>query len=318
MATNYRKDGDPWNNLPLDIQRGLTSNPKFIPSKYFYDRKGSLLFDKICSLPEYYQTRAEKTLLEEYSPEIVRLTQARELFELGSGVALKTVVLIKSFLNHIKPLTYIPMDISPSALEEAKRRLHSYSGLTIQPLIGDYTRNLACISPNETCLVLFLGSTIGNLNPEQTQAMLSSISSRLNQGDWLLLGLDLMKDAGVIETAYNDTQGLTSAFNKNILNVINRHLDGNFNLNDFSHLAFLNIEKSQVEMHLTANKKVFAHLKKINLHVEIQKGESILTEISRKFRRKSTAVMMKKSGFKLRSWMGSDNGYFALALAEVE
>ncbi len=317
MSTELKKNGDPWKNLPEDIRTGLTSKPKFIPSKYFYDKKGSLLFDKICSLPEYYQTRTEKALIEEYAPEIVRLTQAGELIELGSGVAFKTRVLIKSFLDHLGSLNYIPMDISSSALEEAKRRLHSYSGLNIKPLIGDYTCNLAFISPNETCLVLFLGSTIGNLNPEQTQSMLSSISGRLNQGDWFLLGIDLMKDVSVIEAAYNDTQGLTAAFNKNILNVVNRNLDGNFNLQDFSHTAFLNTDKNQIEMHLTAQKSISVFLEKINLHVDIQKGESILTEISRKFSREIVDRMMDKSGFQLKHWLSSNDKYFALALAKV-
>ncbi len=317
MATQLKKSPNPWNNLPDDVREGLSSEPKFIPSQYFYDEKGSFLFDKICRLPEYYQTRTEQSLLLEYSAEIVRLTKAKELIELGSGVALKTKVLIKSFLDHLGTLTYIPMDISPSALEEARQRLQSDSRLKINPLVGDYTRNLSCISPHDICLIIFLGSTIGNLDPEQTQDMLSAISGRLTKNDWFLLGVDLMKDTAVIETAYNDTQGLTAAFNKNILSVLNRHLDGNFNLSDFTHTAFLNKEKNQIEMHLIAQKKVSVLLKKINLHVNIQKGESILTEISRKFSRKNVCAMMEKSGFQLKHWLCSDNDYFALALAKV-
>lgn len=317
MATQLKKNPNPWSNLPDDVRKGLSSEPKFIPSQYFYDEKGSFLFDKICRLPEYYQTRTEQSLLVDFSAEIVRLTKAKELIELGSGVALKTKVLIKSFLDHLGALTYIPMDISPSALEEAQQRLQSYSGLKIKPLVGDYTRNLTCISPRDICLILFLGSTIGNLGPEQTQDMLSAISGRLTKNDWFLLGVDLMKDTAVIETAYNDTQGITAAFNKNILSVLNRHLDGNFNLSDFVHTAFLNKEKNQIEMHLIARKQVSVLLKKINLHVNIQKGESILTEISRKFSRKNVYTMMEKSGFQLKHWLCSDNGYFALALAKV-
>ncbi len=318
MKFKLKQNMDPWTNLANDVRIGLTSMPKFIPSKYFYDRRGSRLFDEICSLPEYYQTRTEKTLLEDYSPEIVRLTRAQEVVELGSGVALKTKVLIESFLDYQNSLTYIPMDISASALEWAQRRLHAYTNLTIHPLVGDYTRNLSCISPHAPCLVLFLGSTIGNLDPEQTQLMLTAVAERLNPGDWFLLGVDLMKAPSIIEAAYNDSCGVTSEFNKNILRVVNRHLEGNFKLEDFKHIAFLNMENNQIEMHLTAQDKVTACLKKIHLEVEIEKGESILTEISRKFDKNEIDDLFKKAGFQLKHWLSSDNGYFALALSELK
>lgn len=309
---------DPWIHMPEDIRKGLNSNQKTIPSKYFYDQRGSQLFDQICELPEYYQTRTEKSLLDEHSPAIVRWTRAREIFELGSGTAMKTQVLIESFLNENSTMTYKPLDISISALQEAKSRLQSYSGLCIEPLVGDYTQNLSCISPNESCLVLFLGSTIGNLLPNQAHSMIASISSRLNPGDWFLLGVDLIKDPEIIEAAYNDSRGITAKFNKNILNVVNSYLDGNFQTKDFSHYAYFNRDKNQIEMHLTANKNVSVYLKKIDLNVHIRKGESILTEISRKFSRQSVKIMLEESNFRLNHWLANGNGCFALALAKAE
>lgn len=305
-------------SIGSDIRRGLASYPKWLPTKYLYDDFGSKLFNRICELPEYYPTRTEYALLKHVAEEIVSATKADELVELGSGMAHKTRILIDAFLGQRKMLHYVPVDISESALRTSTAALvEEYPMLQIEGIICDYTVDLNELNPRNRCLVTFLGSTIGNFTPAETAVLLSDLNSRLSQGDWFLLGVDLVKPIDVLETAYNDAEGVTAAFNKNILSVTNRELGANFNLDAFDHFAFFNSESSRIEMHLIANQTVDAHLSKLDFEVHFDKDEHVLTEISRKFTRPEVEKMLEHSGFRLQSWFMSDDEYFALALSSV-
>jgi len=309
---------NPWGNIAEDVRKGLTSGPKYLHCKYFYDQRGSELFDAICELPEYYLTRAEASLLEDVSGEIARLTQAREIIELGSGTASKTTILLDALLSEDRAVKYVPLDISESSLREALKRLTGrYQNLEIEALVCDYTKDLHYLSPASPCLTLFLGSTIGNFNRKEDLVLLRSLHKQLRLGDWFLLGTDLLKSKDILEAAYNDSQGITALFNKNILNVINRELRGDFDTDDFSHRAFLNEDLERMEIHLAAKRPLEVHIHSLDLTVFFDKEETIFTEISRKFTESSIRNMLRDSGFHLEKMYISKDNYFALALARV-
>jgi len=299
--------------------RGLSGRPLSIPSKYFYDDRGSALFDAICDLPEYYLTRSEQLLLDRRSEEIAHLTEANELVELGAGTARKTRHLIESLLERGRGLHYAPLDISQYALNQAERSLSKeYPDLHITGIRCDYTETLEPLIPDPGCLAVFLGSTIGNFPHDSAVNLLQRLRDRLAQGDWFLMGVDLVKPVEILEAAYNDGAGVTAEFNKNILNVVNRAVGGDFDPGAFEHLAFFNREESQIEMHLVAQREMTVKLTALDLRVEVLDGERIRTEISRKFTRSRTEGILAQAGFGLRHWFVSDNGYFALALASAE
>ena len=299
-----------------ELRSGLSQRPLSIPSKYFYDDRGSALFDTICDLPEYYLTRTGKALLDQRSEEIASITLANELVELGAGTARKTRHLIESLLSLGKGLHYAPLDISRYALEEAEASLsRDFPDLYITGIECDYTETLEPLDPDPGCLTVFLGSTIGNFSHESGVALLARLRERLAGGDWLLLGVDLVKPTSVLEAAYNDGAGVTAEFNKNILNVVNRHGGGDFDPARFDHLAFFNEEESQVEMHLVANDDHRVRMEAFDLELQVAAGERIHTEISRKFTRDSTHRLLAEAGFCLDHWFVSDDEYFGLALA---
>jgi L-histidine N-alpha-methyltransferase len=302
-----------------DLLAGLREAPRSIPSKYFYDDRGSALFDAICDLPEYYPARTEKALLDELAPQIAEITRANELIELGSGTARKTRTLIAALLERGEGLRYAPLDISEYALEQATSAVtEEFPEVRVSRIACDYTRSLEVLDPDPGCLVAFLGSTVGNFRRDQGVALLGRLRERLTAGDWFLLGVDLIKPTEVLEAAYNDTAGLTAEFNRNILEAVNHHVQADFDPQAFEHLAFFSPTESQIEMHLVARRDLLVRLQALDLDVEISKGERIRTEISRKFTLESVQRLLNESGFAMRYWLPSPDHYFALALAAVD
>jgi L-histidine N-alpha-methyltransferase len=299
-----------------DLSEGLSERPLSIPSKYFYDDRGSALFDAICDLPEYYLTPEEQSLLDQKSAEIAGLTRATQLVELGAGTARKTRHLIESLLELGQGLHFAPLDISRYALDMAEASLaQEFPKLYITGIECDYTETLEALNPDPGCLAVFLGSTIGNFPHASGVALLRRLRERLADGDWFLLGVDLVKPVEILEAAYNDASGFTARFNKNILRVVNRELGGDFDPDEFEHLAFFNAKESQIEMHLVARNEVQVRLEALDLDLWIEPGERIHTEVSRKFTRESTEKILREAGFEIRKWFLSDKGYFGLALA---
>ncbi len=306
------------NGVDPQLIEGLSQRPLQIPSKYFYDDRGSALFEAICDLPEYYLTRAGKRLLDDHSEEIAGLTHAKQLVELGAGSARKTKHLIASLMAHGNCLHYTALDISRYALDQAEASLRDlFPDLLITGVECDYTATLDPLEPDKGCLAVFLGSTIGNFPHPSAVDLLRRLQERLAGGDWFLLGVDLVKPIPVLEAAYNDPAGVTAEFNRNILNAVNREVGGDFDPTGFEHLALFNEAESQIEMYLVAQAPTRVHLEGLGLELRIESGERIQTEISRKFTRRSTEELLTEAGFSLRRWFVSDDRYFALALATV-
>ncbi|HUI26853.1 MAG TPA: L-histidine N(alpha)-methyltransferase [Candidatus Kryptonia bacterium] len=302
--------------LAADVLRGLALPQKTLPPKHFYDDRGSRLFETICDLPEYYLTRTEQALLETVAEEIVALTRPRDLVEFGSGASRKTRVLLDALQRPGPAVRYVPMDVSESTLRRsAASLLEAYPALTIHAVVGDYERHLDRLPNGRLRLVAFLGSTIGNFTPAQAEAFLARVAAQLNGGDHLLLGVDVVKDPAVLHAAYNDAAGVTAEFNRNILRVVNRTLDGTFDPDAFEHVAFFDPQASQIEMHLRATQAHTVRIKALDLAVRFREGETIHTEISRKFTRPETDSLLRRTGFELVRWFEPANRYFALALA---
>ncbi len=269
-----------------DVIQGLTQTPKTLPPKYFYDDRGSELFEKICELPEYYPTRTEAVILRQYADEIARITGACELVELGSGSSTKTRLLLDAYEDLGYPLRYIPIDVSAGILESsAQQLLADYSSLQVLGLVSTYELALQKLIPTQlpTRMIFFLGSTLGNLKPQECDVFFSQITAALEVGEYFLLGVDLQKPKQVLEAAYNDSQGVTAQFNLNILNHLNRRFQGNFDTRLFEHWAFYNEQLHQIEMHLRSLKAQTVRLEALDLTVNFEVGETIMTEISRKF-----------------------------------
>ncbi|MDJ0632085.1 MAG: L-histidine N(alpha)-methyltransferase [Xenococcaceae cyanobacterium MO_188.B29] len=269
-----------------DVIMGLSKSQKSLPPRYFYDSRGSQLFEQICQLPEYYPTRTEAEILKQYAPEIAQLTGACELIELGSGSSTKTRLLLDAYQGLNYPLEYCPIDVSGSMLKEsAYQLLADYPRLHIHGLVGTYDRALTNLRPSvlPRKMVLFLGSTIGNFNPKECDRFLTQIVTALDEGDYFLLGIDLQKPKQILEAAYNDSQGVTAAFNLNILQHLNWRFQGNFEPTLFTHQAFYNSTQAQIEMHLACQKAHSVILDAPDFRVNFEPEETILTEISRKF-----------------------------------
>ena len=269
-----------------DVRHGLSQTPKTLPPQYFYDAQGSELFEQICQLPEYYLTRTEASILQESAAAIAQHTAPCELIELGSGSSTKTRLLLDAYQHQKAPLCYRPIDVSASILETSTQQLLlDYPTLKVHGLVGTYELGLQHLTtaylPRR--LLLFLGSTLGNLAPAECNAFFELIRGALRPGDFFLLGVDLHKDVAQLEAAYNDRQGITAAFNLNILRHLNQRFDGNFDLTQFEHVAFYNQTQRQIEMHLRSVQAQTVRLAKLDYTVEFQAGETIRSEISRKF-----------------------------------
>jgi L-histidine N-alpha-methyltransferase len=302
-------------DLAVDVRIGLQRTQKTLPPKYFYDDRGSELFDAICDLPEYYLTRTGQALLESTAEDILATARPLELVELGSGASRKTRVLLDVMARSGADLRYVPMDVSEGMLRQAATALlQDYSRLWIHGVVGDYERHLPHLPDGEQRLVLFLGSTIGNFEVAQATGFLSSVRQQLNPGEHLLLGVDLVKPIEVLESAYNDSAGLTAEFNRNVLHVVNRELNAEFDPHAFEHVAFFNRAESRIEMHLRARRAHTVHIGKLEMQIPFRMGETIHTEISRKFTRAGVQDMLQAAGFNTQRWYAAPNDYFALAL----
>jgi len=313
-----------------DVRAGLLNVPKDLSPwpKYFYDERGSELFEEITTLPEYYQTRTELSILRERAPEIVARTGCRELVELGSGSSSKTHTLLDAMVNHwgcasgSAPIRYTPFDVSESALAGgAQRLLEEYPALEISGFVGDFDHSLEHLlarprTDGSGRLVIFLGGTIGNFTPERRRAFLERLRAGLEKGDYLLVGVDLVKDARVLEAAYDDAAGVTARFNKNLLNVLNRRLGGEFDPDLFVHRATYNREESRIEMWLDSKVAQEVPVASLSLEVPFEAGEGMRTEISTKFTRESAETAFGEAGLRLLDLYTDDEDLFGLALGE--
>jgi L-histidine N-alpha-methyltransferase len=302
--------------LEDDVRRGLTTHPKAIPPLWFYDEAGSRLFEEITQLPEYYPTRAERRMLTEHAADIARLAQADTLVELGAGACEKTRLLLDAMAGSGPLRRYVPFDVSDEFLREAAAGLlEDYPGLSVHAVVGDFRAHLNRIPVVGTRLVAFLGGTIGNLVPADRERFLSDLRATMGEEDHLLLGVDLVKDRDTIVAAYDDRQGVTAAFNKNVLNVINHELGADFDPRSFDHVALWNETNHWIEMRLRSTCAQAVRVDELDLDVEFQAGEDLLTEISAKFVPAQLEHELASAGFVLDAMWGADEGEFVLALA---
>jgi L-histidine N-alpha-methyltransferase len=304
-------------SLANDVLDGLTRPFKEVPPKHFYDARGSELFERICELPEYYPTRAERSILESEADAIVDGTGAGELVELGSGSAEKARILLGAMERAGTLRRYVPVDVSESAIQEAARQLvDEHEGLQIHGVIGDFQRHLDRVPPADGVprIVALLGGTIGNFPPGTRRGLLREIGTLLREEDRLLLGTDLVKDPAVIEAAYDDSQGVTAEFNRNVLHVINRELDADFTPDAFDHIAFFDRRHEWVEMRLRARRPCSVLISELGMRVEFAAGEELRTEISAKFTRARVEADFRATGLELERWYTDPDDLFALSL----
>ncbi|MFC6066026.1 L-histidine N(alpha)-methyltransferase [Streptomyces ochraceiscleroticus] len=299
--------------LRTDVAQGLTSSPKTLPPKWFYDARGSELFEDITALPEYYPTRAEREILLARAGQIATATGARTLVELGSGSSEKT----RHLLDALTRLhTYVPVDVSESALAAAgEALLADHPGLTVHALVADFQGGLELPEAPGPRLLAFLGGTIGNLLPAERTGFLHSVRDLLEPGDALLLGTDLVKDEGTLLAAYDDSQGVTAEFNKNVLTVINRELAADFDPAQFAHRAVWDAEREWIEMRLRSLKEQTVKIPALDLAVHFAAGEEVRTEVSAKFRKEGVRRELGAAGLELRDWWTDGTARFALSLA---
>ncbi|MFI1936266.1 L-histidine N(alpha)-methyltransferase [Streptomyces purpureus] len=300
--------------LRADVLHGLTRIPKELPPKWFYDERGSELFEEITRLPEYYPTRAEREIIIARAPLVAAATGARTLVELGSGSSEKTRFLIDALLPELD--SYMPVDVSESALRGAAEVLIAdRPGLHVHALVADFTRGLVLPGTPGPRLVAFLGGTIGNLLPQERAAFLGSVRAMLTPGDSLLLGTDLVKDEETLVAAYDDAAGVTAAFNKNVLSVIDRELGADFDPDDFAHVAVWDAEREWIEMRLRARAEVTVKIPELDLAVQFAAGEEMRTEVSAKFRQDGVRAELAAAQLELTHWWTDTAGRFALSLA---
>ena len=306
-------------SLRADARRGLSSDPKSLPPKWFYDAQGSALFDKITELREYYPTRAEREILHGSAAEIAAQTRARTLVELGSGSSDKTRLLLDALRAAGTLRCYVPVDVSEAALVAAGAALSAeYPGLDVRAVVSDFEEHLGFPADDDAPaprLVAFLGSTIGNLLPGQRAAFLAQVRAGLRPGDFFLLGTDLVKDPAVLVTAYDDDSGVTTEFNKNVLAVLNAELGADFDRDAFEHVALWDSAAEWIEMRLRSVYDQTVHLPGIGLTVNFGAGEEMRTEVSAKFRPAGVQGELAAAGFTMRSWWTDAAGQFGLSLS---
>ncbi|MFP5373107.1 MAG: L-histidine N(alpha)-methyltransferase [Actinomycetes bacterium] len=302
--------------LLADVRRGLASRPRWLPPKYFYDARGSELFEQITALPEYYPTRTERGILAERAGEIARASGADTLVELGSGSSAKTRLLLDGLRDAGHLRRYVPVDVSPTALTQAMEVLaEDYPGLVLHGVVADFEAHLDRLPDGGRRLVAFLGSTIGNLTPAERARFLREVAEGLEPGDHLLLGTDLVKDPERLVRAYDDAAGVTAEFNRNVLRVLDRSLGADLDPADFAHVAVWDPEREWVEMRLRARRPVEARIADLDLLVDFEEGEELRTEISAKFRRERVAEELGAAGLDLVAWWTDPAGDFAVSLA---
>jgi L-histidine N-alpha-methyltransferase len=298
--------------LREDVRSGLLATPRELPPKWFYDERGCALFDEITRLPEYYPTRCERTILETHSAAIAVASGADALVELGSGTSEKTRLLLDTATFR----RYVPFDVSESTLRAAGVALEAeYPGLEIHGVVGDFEHHLDLVPTDGRRLVAFLGGTIGNLKPAERKQFLADVAGGLEPGEGLLLGTDLVKDVARLEAAYNDSEGVTAAFNKNILSVINRRLHADFDPDGFEHRAFFDLDNEWIEMRLVSTVDQTVLVADLDLKADFAAGEELRTEISAKFRREGVETELAAAGLRLTHWWTDPAGDFALSLS---
>jgi len=300
--------------LVEDVRDGLTRSLKELPPKYFYDERGSELFDRITTLPEYYPTRCERQILNRHAPAIVEASQ--ELVELGSGTASKTRALLYAMAGSGNLRRYVPFDCDPSVIEACATELTElYPGLDVHGVVGDFSRDLGSIPAGSQRLFAFLGGTIGNLLPDERAAFLSGLRAQMDEDDRLVIGTDLVKDRAMLEAAYNDAEGVTAEFNRNVLRVINQGLAADFDPDAFEHVAFFDEANSWIEMRLRANGAQRVRIVGADLELTFADGEEIRTEISAKFTREAVERELQAAGLRLDEFFTDGSKLFGLAFA---
>jgi L-histidine Nalpha-methyltransferase len=302
--------------LVEDARRGLTASPKDIPPKWFYDHRGSELFDEITRLEEYYPTRAERAILDARADEIAAASGADTLIELGSGTSEKTRLLLDAFARAGLLRRFVPFDVSETTLRDAARAIsEEHPNVDVHAVVGDFEHHLDQLPRGGRRLIAFLGGTIGNLPPATRSQFLAEIAAGLEPGDSFLLGTDLVKDTDRLVVAYDDAAGVTAAFNQNVLHVINRELGANFHVDAFKHVARWNAEDEWIEMWLRSSEVQTVKVPDLDLVVELDAGEEIRTEISAKFRRAGVESELAHAGLELTHWWTDPAGDFALSLS---
>lgn len=299
--------------LRADVLQGFTADRKNLPSKYFYDARGSRLFDRITQLPEYYLTRAETEILDSVAEDLMNEVQPDELIELGSGSSTKTLLLIGAMERH-GGRRYVPIDVSEAALRGAAEQLGDrFDWLEIDALVGDYVTDLAKVRRRGRRVIMFFGSTIGNYEPAGRGTLLRSVSAALAPGDRFLLGVDLVKDEATMLAAYDDAQGVSAEFNRNILHVVNKQLGGDIPADEFEHVPSYDPSSRCIEHHLRARRDIVAYIGALDLEVTFMSGEEIKTEVSCKFTRPQVEGEFRSAGIELVGWHTDSSNRFAVA-----
>ncbi len=309
-------EGGTWAGMAEDVREGLSCPFKELPPKYFYDERGSELFERITELDEYYPTRAERSILDARATEIVAAAEPTTLIELGSGAAAKTRCLLDAMEDAGTLETYVPVDIS----EEITRRVADelvaeYEGLRVHGIVCDYETHLERVPREEGGLIAFLGGTIGNFRPAPRRSFLARIATLMYPGDRFLLGTDLVKAPAVLELAYNDPGGVTAEFNKNVLSVLNRELDADFDPDAFEHVAFWDADNEWIDIRLRSLAEQFIDLRELDMRTHFARNEEMRTEISTKFTRERLEASYADAGLELVEWWTDPDELYALSLA---
>ena len=314
--SNHLAADSAYHALRRDVFDGLQKTPKSLPPKWFYDSVGSELFDRITRLPEYYPTRAEAEILRARAAEVASASEADTLVELGSGTSEKTRMLLDALRDRGSLRRFVPFDVDATILSSAATAIQQeYAGVEIKAVCGDFEEHLTEIPRGGCRLFAFLGSTIGNLTPGPRAAFLSALSAEMAPGDTLLLGTDLVKDTGRLVRAYDDTAGVTAAFNRNVLAVINRELDADFDIDAYQHVARWNTDEERIEMWLRAGCRQRVRVGALELTVDFTAGEEMLTEVSCKFRSDGVNAELGRAGLRRVRWWTDSAGDFGLSLA---
>ncbi len=301
--------------LAADVRAGLTTTPKSLPPVWFYDDRGSRLFDEITRLPEYYLTRAEHAILSTHAEEIAIRADADVLVEIGSGTSEKTRLLLDAMTRSSRLKRFVPFDVSEETLRDAAASIADTYSVAVHAVVGDFHRHVGTLPRDGRRLVAFLGSTVGNLTPAERHRFFLDLDTTMSHDEWLLLGTDLVKDPRRLLAAYNDSQGITAEFNRNVLHVMNRELDATFATEAYDHVAVWNADERRIEMRLRAQRAQRVSVRALDLDVTFNAGEDLLTEISSKFTAEQVGDELDAGGFVVEETWTDPAGDFLLTLA---
>ncbi|MEM7322812.1 MAG: L-histidine N(alpha)-methyltransferase [Actinomycetota bacterium] len=304
--------------LRIDVEAGLTASPKSLPPKWFYDERGSELFDQITNLVEYYPTEAEREILLRHAPEIVDVANAETIIELGSGTSDKTRAILDAATDRGTLRRFVPFDVSEAFLRQSVDRLAAlYPATAVHGVVGDFDHHLAYLPSGDRQLMMFLGGTLGNYGPVERKTLLATIVGRQEPGDHVLLGVDLVKDIDRLELAYDDPHGVTAAFNMNVLHVVNRQLDADFDVDRFAHVARFDTEHEWMDLSLRSLDDQRIHIGALGIDIDFAAGELLRTEVSCKFRRARFENELRSVGLEPVMWRTDTAGDFAVSLSRV-